>query len=306
MSGLFGATVIKGNRITDFSDTTATVGVPIPFGYGRFVTGGNVIWAPLPPKEHVTKKRQGKGGVKQETYTYTLSYAVAASKGPIFGFWWIKRNGKIVWTQDPNAPVEDQAYAAKWRQKATFYYGERTQLPDSTIESYEGSGQVSAFRDIAYIVVEDDDVTDGAGAVPTYEFCVIASGLSYLTSKLYAVEQDDNLGSIARIVNGALEETTKSTDLVEPLGVMLALSSGALESIVKLYENPTENTASTVALVSGALESIVKQYEVPTENMASSVLLASGVLERVVQSTEVPTENMASTVQLTSGALEPV
>lgn len=187
MSGLFKSTVIKGNRITDFTQTTATVGVVIPFGYGRFPVDGNVIFAPLPPKENRTVKRQGKGGVKQESFTYTLSYAIAFCRGPIYGYWWIKRNGKVVWTNDPNAPIEDAAYAAKWAQKATFYYGTSSQMPDSTIESYKGSGQVSAFRYLAYIVVEDDDVTEGGGAVPSYEAVPIASPPEiYLTSHPYA------------------------------------------------------------------------------------------------------------------------
>ena len=133
MSGLFKTTVIKGNRITDFAESSASVGTTFPFGYGRFPVSGNVTFAPMPPKEHVKRKRQGKGGTKTETYTYTLSYAVTFCKGPIYGFWWIKRNGKIVWTQDPNAPVADAAYANKWKQKVTFYYGTKDQLPDSTI-----------------------------------------------------------------------------------------------------------------------------------------------------------------------------
>lgn len=187
MSNLFRSTVIKGNRLTDFAQSTATVGIVIPFGHGEFVTDGNVIWAALPPKEHVSRKRQGKGGVKQETYTYTMSYAVAFARGELYGYKWIKRNGKVVYTSDPNAPIDDIAYAQKWLQKTTLYYGRRSQLPDSTIESYEGSGRVSAFRDIGYIVVEDDDVTEGGGAVPTYEACVVATPPEvYLTSKPYA------------------------------------------------------------------------------------------------------------------------
>lgn len=188
MAGLFGSITIKGNRLTEFASQTATVGVAIPYGFGRFPCEGNVIFAPMPPKEHVKKKKQGKGGVKTEEYSYTLSYAVAFCEGPIYGFLTIKRNGKVVWTQDPNASVDDRAYAAKWKQKATFYYGTETQLPDSTIESYRGVGQVSAFRGIAYIVVEDDDVTDGGGAVPTYEAVIIAVGTNYVTTTPYALE----------------------------------------------------------------------------------------------------------------------
>lgn len=199
MSNLFRSTVIKGNRLTDFAQSTATVGIVIPFGHGEFVTDGNVIWAALPPKEHVSRKRQGKGGVKQETYTYTMSYAVAFALGELYGYKWIKRNGKVVYTTDPNAPIDDLAYAQKWLQKATLYYGRRSQLPDSTIESYEGSGRVSAFRDIGYIVVEDDDVTEGGGAVPTYEACVIATPPeAYLTSPPYTQYQPErNLNHVA-------------------------------------------------------------------------------------------------------------
>src|ERR1044072_4386015 len=175
MAGLFGSITIKGNRLTEFAAQTATVGIPIPFGYGQFPCEGNVIFAPMPPKEHVKKKKQGKGGVKTEEYSYTLSYAVAFCKGPIFGYLTIKRNGKVVYTQDPNATVADKAYANKWKQRATFYYGTKTQFRDSTIESYKGAGNVSAFRDLAYIVVEDDDVTDGGGAVPTYEAVIIGT-----------------------------------------------------------------------------------------------------------------------------------
>lgn len=185
MSSLFGSTVIKGNRLTDFANTTATVGTTIPWGAGRFVAPGNAVWAALPPKEQRKLVRQGKGGVKQETFTYTMSYAIGFTK-VIYGYWWIKRNGKMVYTNDPNAPIEDQQYAAKWLEKATLYNGGEDQLPDPTIESYEGMGQAPAHKDISSIVLEDDDVTNEGGAIPSYEACVIATPPeAYLTSLPY-------------------------------------------------------------------------------------------------------------------------
>ena len=188
MSGLFGSTTIKGTRITDFSGTSAEVGKAIPFGHGSYPVDGFIGWAPLPPVEHRQVKRQGKGGVKQETFTYTLSYAVMFCKGPTFGYRWIKRNGKVVYTTDPNAPLEDKAYAAKWAQRVNFYSGQRDQLPDSLIESYEGVGNVSGFPFITYFTVEDEDVTDNGGAPPNYEAVVIATPPeAYLTSKPYPV-----------------------------------------------------------------------------------------------------------------------
>src|SRR3546814_13408882 len=71
---------------------------------------------------------------------------VCSSDLPIYGFKWIKRNGKVVYTTDPNAPLEDQEYATKWAGKVNFHWGTFDQLPDSLIESYEGVGNVSAFK----------------------------------------------------------------------------------------------------------------------------------------------------------------
>lgn len=187
MSGLFRSTTIKGTRITDFAKTSADVGNTIPFLYGRAPVTGNVIFAALPPKENRQVKRQGKGGVKQETFTYTTSYAIAFCRGHIQGYWWIKRNGKVVYSQDPAAPIEDKDYAAKWAAKVMMYNGTSSQMPNSTIESYKGSGRVSAFRHLAYIVVPNDDVTDQGGAIPSYEAVPIASPSEvWITSTPYA------------------------------------------------------------------------------------------------------------------------
>lgn len=215
MSGLFGSTVIPGTRLTDFTQSSAEVGVVMPWGVGRHVRKGNVIFAPLPPKEHRRVVRQGKGGVKQETFTYTLSYAVAFGRKRIYGYWWIERNGKIVYTMDPNAPVEDQAYAAKWLERATLYMGTRDQLPDSTIESYEGSGQVSAFRDVPYISLENDDVTNEGGAAPSYRACVIATPPeAFLTSKPYAQMMQDHVELRSAVpVGGELVRLLYSSDI---------------------------------------------------------------------------------------------
>ncbi|TDB26382.1 hypothetical protein ATCM_01090 [Stenotrophomonas sp. ATCM1_4] len=177
---------VKGPRLTDAMSQTSTVGGVIPFGYGRYVTGGNIIWCDR-LIEHVKRQRQGKGASsKTTTYTYTRSYAVGVCQGEIFGFHWIKRNGKKVYTSDPAATAEEKAYSAKWLGKVTLYRGGESQMPDSTIVAVEGAGNVSPFRGLAYIVVENDDLTDLSGAVPQYEFCVIATPPeAYLTSKPY-------------------------------------------------------------------------------------------------------------------------
>ena len=145
------------------------------------------MWCPLPPTEHRQVTRQGKGGVKQETFTYTLSYAILFLRGQSYGYRWIKRNGKVVYTTDPNATVEDAAYAAKWAERVTFHNGTVDQLPDALIEAHEGVGNVSGFPLDSFIVIEDEDVTDNGGAPPNYEAVIIASPPeAYLTSLPYA------------------------------------------------------------------------------------------------------------------------
>lgn len=304
MAGLFGSITVKGNRLTEFATQTASVGIPIPFGYGRFPCEGNIGFAPMPPKEHVKKKKQGKGGVKTEEYSYTLSYAIMFCEGPIFGYWTIKRNGKVVWTQDPNASVEDAAYAAKWAQKATFYYGTETQLPDSTIESYKGAGNVSAFRGIAYIVVEDDDVTDNGGAVPTYEAVVIASPPeAYLTSKPYPLYETDSIWLSSSFGTAIQRTLVKQTDNSDSMSVAMSFGTGTirapivtLESLDKIQTSFTFGTG----LIRAPLVSLGPQ---PPDEIQPSFTFGTGIIRAALISQEQTPEKIQTSFTFGTGSI---
>jgi len=304
MAGLFGSITIKGNRLTEFASQTSTVGIPIPFGFGKFPCEGNIIFAPMPPKEHVKKKKQGKGGVKTEEYSYTLSYAIAFCEGPIYGFWTIKRNGKVVWTQDPDASVDDKAYAAKWAQKATFYFGTETQLPDSTIESYKGIGQVSAHRGIAYIVVEDDDVTDNGGAVPTYEAVIIASPPdAYLTSRPYP---NDMAVEAVSVESYALRGELKRLLLEEQDS--MEVTSEILEGELRDIYNATSTEdylESSSQVISGELKSTYQQHTALPEALETSSTVQSGTLKIALLSTTMQPEALETSSTVQSGTLGP-
>lgn len=266
MSGLFGSTTIPGNRITDFADQTATVGTPIPFGYGTFpVSSTNVIWIDK-VVEHVTKKKQGKGGVKTEQYTYTRSYAIGVCQGPVYGFLIIRRNGKVVYTEDPNAPVEDKDYAAKWKQSATFYFGTSTQLPDSTIEAVEGAGQVSAFRDIAYFVVENDDVTDGGGAVPSYEVVVVGSAPEvYMTSRPYNLEATNSVQTDVKLTMVRPEDEPSISGQVSFSAAILDISLfGGSQNYSYGFESVTMGASLLDIALFGGSKSYTYSYEAAT------------------------------------------
>jgi hypothetical protein len=184
-----------GPRLQDAAQQTAIDGVPITFGYGTFPTMGNVIWR-SPLREVTKKKREGKGGsAVSVTYTYYRSYAIGVCEGPITGFLQIKKNGKIVYDARPDADLLALGYTtdqvkkirvaqAKFLNNVELYLGDDTQEPDPTIESHEGVGNVAPFRGLAYMVVEEDDVTAASGAIPQYEFVVSACGTTGISGGL--------------------------------------------------------------------------------------------------------------------------
>lgn len=291
MGSLFGSSTIKGTRITEFSQTSATVGDPQPWGYGTAVFNGQVIMAALPPKEHVTKKRQGKGGVKQETYTYTMSYAIAFCKGPAFAIRWIKRNGKIVYTTDPNAPIEDKLYALKWRQKVIFHLGTETQLPDSVMEAVKGTGKVSAHRGVVYISVQDDDVTDGGGAVPSYEACITTSPPDiYLTSRPYNIALYEGMTFTLSTKPGTWLEYT-----IDDMSVAMTSLSGTQREIIQKYTTPPDSMGVAMAAQAGTLRSVLVQYQDwPHERMGIAPLVPLGGthVETLIRYLNWPSERM--------------
>lgn len=297
---IFKSTVIKGNKLTEFAQTQATVGITIPFGKGRYPVDGNVGWAPLPPKTNRTVKRQGKGGVKQEEFSYTMPYLIFFGKGPVYGFWWIKRNGKVVYTQDPAAPIEDQAYAAKWLQKVNFLYGTDSQMPDSTIESYKGTGMVSAFRGMCGFVHEEDDVTEGAGAVPSYEAVPMATPPEvYFTSKPYAQHFIENVTTSPRMASVLLEDLLKEAYTEDAERDTIVLSGGVLaESLGATIEDWETNH---ITLTGGVLQ------EPPIGNIPDNeqdhIALTDGVLAAVP--TGYPQDdNETDHIALTGGELK--
>lgn len=293
MSGLFKSTIIKGNRLTDFAQTTATVGSTIPWGFGDITSTGNCIWAALPPTEHMHRKRQGKGGTKTEEYTYTLDYAVAFVKGKVYRWNWIKRGGKVVYTTDPNAPVEDREYSQKWLERSTIYDGTRDQAPDSTIEAREGVGRVSAFKDLGYIVLEQDDVTDNGGAVPNYEACVTVSPPeAYLTSKLFPSITNEFLVTgfdCSGVLRSVVQEASHEQELASS---QISFAEATLRA--PLQNTETEESSTTSIFFEEAnLRSPLKNARAEDESAQTGLAFGNGLIRPALISTE--TEEGANT-----------
>lgn len=173
-----------GPRISQLQTTVATEGVAINKIYGRARCGGNVIWASRFEEQVVTTTSTSGGGGKggglgggggsvtqtTTTYNYFLSFAVAFCEGnerTQLGRVWA--DGKLL---DLSAIT------------TRFYPGSKTQSPDSYIQSIEGSANVPAFRNVAYLVFEQLLIQDFGNRMPQITAEIIKPIISTDPNKL--------------------------------------------------------------------------------------------------------------------------
>lgn len=304
-----------GPRLEDASSQTSTVGGVVPFGYGVFTTAGNVIWA-ADLVEHRKSERAGKGGgQKNYTYTYTRSYAVGVCKGPISAYLWVKRNGKLIYAADPQGlgaamgwtgeQIADLVEASsKFRQIATLYYGTERQMPDSTITAVEGVGNVAPHRGLAYIVLENDDVTDLRGAVGQFEFCVQASLPDvYVTSKPYPVLSEESLGFRNSLLSGTLNSVLKQVYSVDSIGLTTSILNGVCRGPVADSMAGDSIGLQTNILI-GSLVEPVQYTDTSTPSIGFETEITGGELRVALMPSRIPTEQLTIESVILSGGLE--
>jgi hypothetical protein len=198
-----------GPRLDDLKAQASQVGQPIPLVFGTYMIAGNIIWA-SDLKETKHKDTQGgKGGPtqKQVSYTYSQSVAIGLCEAPVSGTQAIQgirriwANGKLIYDRskpsDPSVTdhigtvVADntlnalvQSFTRKLSSSdalqsiMTVYDGTQT-AADPTIESFEGVGNVPAFKDLAYVVLHDLQLADYGNRLPNLQFEVYTSGINY-------------------------------------------------------------------------------------------------------------------------------
>lgn len=156
-----GSGAVDGPRVERFRFTGASEGAAIPIVWGRMRVAGQVIWASR-FQEHVrTSGGSGKGtpkAPKTREFFYTVSLAVALAEGVI------ARVGRV-WADGVEIAADDL--------NLRIYPGDEDQLPDPKIAAVEGEGSAPAFRGVAYVVIEDLDLTPFGTRVPQFSFEVI-------------------------------------------------------------------------------------------------------------------------------------
>jgi len=154
-----GSEPVEVGRVNRLQLTGAGEGDAITRIWGRMRVAGQVIWA-TQFLEDVTRTGGGKGTAKPgvSQYSYSVSLAVALCRGEILGL------GRV-WADGAEIAPSDLALRV--------YTGSETQLPDPKIAAIEGPGLAPAYRGLAYVMIEDLDLTPYGNRVPQFTFEVI-------------------------------------------------------------------------------------------------------------------------------------
>ncbi|MBI4384130.1 MAG: hypothetical protein HY579_08875 [Nitrospinae bacterium] len=182
--------ITEGPRLADLKIQSAAYGKPIPVVYGRMRTAGNIIWKqPLIEEQQVNESGSTGSGnhVAVVNYNYYATFAVAICKGPIAGVIKIWADSKLIYNADTS---DADTLSANDLVPVTVFHGDETQTASSLIESFEGAGNVPAYRGLAYVLFERLPLRNYGNRIPNLTFEVAVgtnnSGIADSDYKLIA------------------------------------------------------------------------------------------------------------------------
>lgn len=155
-----GSDPVETGRIERFRLMGASEGSAVAQVWGRVRVAGQVIWATRFNEHTATSGGGGKGAPRPNStnFSYSVSLAIALCEGEI------SRVGRI-WADG----LEIEPGVLNLRS----YPGSQTQLPDPKIEAVEGPDHAPSYRGVAYVVIEDLDLTPFGNRVPQFSFEVV-------------------------------------------------------------------------------------------------------------------------------------
>ncbi|EKE43642.1 hypothetical protein OCGS_2374 [Oceaniovalibus guishaninsula JLT2003] len=155
-----GSEAVETGRVDRFRLTGAGEGTPIARLHGRVRVGGQVIWASRFLESSETQGG-GKGAPSRpevREYGYSVSLAIALCEGKVAGIGRIWADGREIGRDEV---------------QLRLHPGDDRQQPDAKIEAVEGTGNVPAYRGLAYVVIEDLDLAPFGNRVPQFTFEVM-------------------------------------------------------------------------------------------------------------------------------------
>lgn len=236
---IFGGRAQEGARLSELSVTTSSYGQAIPRVFGRMRVAGTVIWS-TDLAEQSQKQGGGKGSPSTTTYTYSVSFAVALSSTPIAGVGRIWADGNLLRGSAGDLKVEGQMRT---------YLGDGLEAVDPIIAADKGEF-APAFRDTAYVVFEDLQLSDFGNRIPALTFEVFAKNEAQVTLAEFvpkSLQGDSGEGlDFARGFadeGGSIAYSLSAIDRVYPLtcvvangGLNLASKAALPEALIVLPE----------------------------------------------------------------------
>lgn len=246
------------SRHGDYVITSAAYGTTRPIVYGTVKLAGNIIWtsgikttANAALNGHNTVSNaddEGKGGNRasaQETQDpeFYASLAIAFCEGP----------AKILKIFADGKKIYDKTTTANYTStpgvgKIQIYEGDTTQVPSAVIESFQGAGNVPAYRGTCYIVIDAMPLKDYGNRVPN-----ITAEITSTTTAQYpvtSVEVDNGVASDGFVLskrdpflyalNGGYLTKVDQTD-----GTVL-LQRDMIEAIHALPQDTSDPTSDTI------------------------------------------------------------
>jgi hypothetical protein len=136
--------------------------------FPNYRVAGNIIWS-----DDMLGTQTGTG--TSAVTTFTQSFAVGICEGPIVGVRRVWADNKLIY--DTQSPVSGSGSAGLAFKAKGFrlYFGSENQLPDPLMESIEGVGNVPAHRGMAYLIIEDLDLTEFGNRLPVLNFEVVTT-----------------------------------------------------------------------------------------------------------------------------------
>lgn len=169
-------THITGPRLENLNVQDSRYGAGIPIIYGNTRVAGNVIWSTdLIETEHNNNFSGGKGGAigsstSTTTYTYSVHCAVGIAAGPVGSITTIWADSTIIY--------QNGIWTSGIVDAANIYLGSTTQNPDAFVQSILGSGNVPAYRGLAYIVFENFQLASFGNRLPNLTFEIAPAPVS--------------------------------------------------------------------------------------------------------------------------------
>jgi len=248
----------QGPKLDDLSLQTASEGSPVHRLYGhKNKVAGQVIWISDLIEETSTQssgggKGGGGGSVTSTTYRYYVNIAIMVCDHAV---------DDIVRIQADTKTIYSNGNSDHRTESITVYKGSLIQDPDPLIESYEGAGEVPAFRGKTYVVIERLALADFGNRVPNFLFTV-SRGTQTVGEVISTILDEAGVPSVEYDVSELSSDTCRGYVLTGPTPV-----AQSIEPLMVAFDISTQLRDGKIVFFNSADAAVI---EVDEDDLAAS------------------------------------